>query len=394
MTSTRLRLVLLKQTSDTQRPDSDGPLLDSLKSAFDVLEVENVEEARRLLKEAAPGSMTVSPELAVALAAQPEPATLLPAFEHFGEGLGIVDSSGIVWQNARLASMPDETRHGFLEQCRDALEQFNRAPAGVPLHERVSRRFAFVCGDAHYELVVSAASSVAKDPQRVASVVGVLLDVTARWQLQQKLDAIDSAGSELMRMDSATIRKLDMAARLRLLEEKVVQNVHDLLEFDNFEIRLLDRESRRLELVVAKGITPLKIGEVIHAELEGNGISGYVASTGRSYMCSDAMRDPLYREGLDNAASSLTVPLLLHDEVIGVFNIESNTPNSFNDRDRQFAEIFGRYVAMAMNILDLLVVERYTTNEQVSANVLSELSTPIEAIEQTAEALGSDDMPK
>ena len=104
------------------------------------------------------------------------------------------------------------------------------------------------------------------------------------------------------------------------------------------------------------GLTPLKIGEVIYAAETGNGISGYTAATGKSYMCPDVRKDPLYREGLDNAASSLTVPLHVHDRVIGVFNIESNSPNAFNEEDRQFAEIFCRYIAMAMNILDLLVV--------------------------------------
>ena len=123
-------------------------------------------------------------------------------------------------------------------------------------------------------------------------------------------------------------------------------------------------------------MTPLKIGEALYAEKEGNGISGYVAAVGEPYLCNDIAADPLYREGLDEAASALTVPLRLHDRVIGVFNIESNTKNAFTENDRRFAQIFGRYVAMAMHILDLLVVERYTTNETVAQNVLSELSEP------------------
>ena len=52
------------------------------------------------------------------------------------------------------------------------------------------------------------------------------------------------------------------------------------------------------------------------------------------------------------------MPLRLHDRVIGIFNIESRQRAAFNEDDRQFAEIFGRYVAIALNILDLMVVER------------------------------------
>jgi GAF domain-containing protein len=150
-----------------------------------------------------------------------------------------------------------------------------------------------------------------------------------------------------------------------------------VLNFDNFEIRLLDRETSQLELVIAVNIAPLKIGEMLYARPEDNGISGYVASTGHSYICPSVADDPLYREGLDNAGSTLTVPLMLHDRVVGVFNIESHKPHAFDDNDRRYAEIFGRYIAAAMNILDLLVVERYTTNQQMAQNVMGELEQPL-----------------
>jgi CheY-like chemotaxis protein/GAF domain-containing protein len=214
--------------------------------------------------------------------------------------------------------------------------------------------------------------------------VGVMWEVTASRRLQAKLDAIDAAGAELMNIRAETIGSMNNAQRLKLLEGKITHYVHELLNFDNFEIRLLDRETRRLELVMAVGLAPLKIGETIYARETANGISGYVAVKGESYICPDVRSDPLYCEGLHNAASSLTVPLKLHDEVIGVFNIESYTPNQFTENDRKFAEIFGRYIAAAMNILDLLVVEQYTTNEQLTQNVLGELSEPLAEITSRA----------
>ena len=47
----------------------------------------------------------------------------------------------------------------------------------------------------------------------------------------------------------------------------------------------------------------------------------------------------------------------MHDAVIGVFNIESNTQMNFDERDEELAALFGEYVAMAMHMLHLLVVE-------------------------------------
>jgi CheY-like chemotaxis protein len=101
--------------------------------------------------------------------------------------------------------------------------------------------------------------------------------------------------------------------------------------------------------------------------------------------------------GLDQALSSLTVPLRLHDIVIGVFNVESRQPAAFTEDDRQFAEIFGRYVAIALNILDLLVVERVATSHKVADNVCSEAAGPLNDIALDAnllleEYIGHDDL--
>ena len=47
--------------------------------------------------------------------------------------------------------------------------------------------------------------------------------------------------------------------------------------------------------------------------ITGNGVTGFVAATGKSYLCEDTREDPLYLEGAQNARSSLTVPVMLHD---------------------------------------------------------------------------------
>src|SRR4030095_3494154 len=112
---------------------------------------------------------------------------------------------------------------------------------------------------------------------------------------------------------------------------------------ENFEVRLMDKESKQLELVISVNIAPLRIGEKIYPSMEDNGISGMVAMTGRSHICSDVRNEPLYKDGLENARSSLTVPLRLENKVIGTFNIESTVVNAFDDTDRRSAELFARY---------------------------------------------------
>jgi len=216
------------------------------------------------------------------------------------------------------------------------------------------------------------------------------LILTGGGEMQNKINAICDAGIELTQIDANTVKSLNVAQRLQLMEEKVVRYVHELLDMDNFEIRLIDQRTGNLELVIAENLSPLKIGEVIRAEVNDNGICGNVAATGKSYICPDVTQEPLYKMGLDSAASSLTVPLWLNDKIIGVFNAESNTLDAFNENDRRLAEIFGRYIASAMHTLDLLVIERYTTNEQISKTIVDELSKPLQSIKNLATTLVSE----
>jgi CheY-like chemotaxis protein len=213
------------------------------------------------------------------------------------------------------------------------------------------------------------------------------LIISGGGAIQAKINAICDAGMELTQFDAAAVRSLNVAQRLRLMEEKVVRYVHELLDMDNFEIRLLDQRSGALELVIAENLSPLKIGEVIVAKETDNGICGLVAASGQSHICPDVEQEPLYKIGLDSAASSLTVPLWMNDTIIGVFNAESKKKNAFDENDRKMAEIFGRYIAGAMHTLDLLVIERYTTNEEVSKNILAELEEPLKIISDLSNTL-------
>src|SRR4029077_5842616 len=183
----------------------------------------------------------------------------------------------------------------------------------------------------------------------VVQVVAVVWDATGTRRLQQKIDAIDKAGRELVRLESEAIVKMNVQQRLKLLEDKIISFTRELMHFDHFAIRLLDRKTNKLEVVISQGLPPDALNIELFASAENNGISGYVAATGRSYICPDVERDPRYVVGLDQAKSSLTVPLTLHDRIIGFFNIESRQRAAFNEDDRQFAEIFGRYVAIALN---------------------------------------------
>src|SRR6185437_8130385 len=171
------------------------------------------------------------------------------------------------------------------------------------------------------------------------------------------------------------------------LEDKIISYTKELMHFDHFAIRLLDRRTNKLEMAISAGFPNEALNVDLFAMAEGNGISGYVAASGRSYICPDVERDPRYVPGLDQARSSLTVPLTMNDRVIGIFNVESRQRAAFNEDDRQFAEIFARYVAIALNILDLMVTERVSTSHTVADTVRTEVAGPLNDIASDANVL-------
>ena len=226
-------------------------------------------------------------------------------------------------------------------------------------------------------LEVSAAF-VAADSGRRAVVA--VRDVTRTILEQQKRAAIHAAGQKLADLSPTELADMTVDERIELLKSNILHYSRDLLKFDVVEIRLLDRQTGRLEPLLAEGMQPEAEARILYARPEHNGVTGYVAATGRSYWCSDTTKDPLYLEGCKGAKSSLTVPLMLHDKVIGTFNVESPEPGGFSATDLQFLEIFSRDVAAALNTLELLVAEKASTAAESIEAIHGAVALPVDDI--------------
>ncbi len=205
-------------------------------------------------------------------------------------------------------------------------------------------------------------------------------EVTQDTHQQQKLAAIHQAGMELADLTPDELLRMTVEERIDLLKSNILHYTKDLLNFQVVEVRLLDPKTGRLELLLAEGMEPEAKGRVLYAKAQDNGVTGFVAATGKSYLCEDTTEDPLYLEGVRGAKSSLTVPLMLHDEVIGTFNVESRELRAFAESDLQFLEIFSRDVAAALNTLELLVAERAGVAAASVEAIHSAVALPVDEI--------------
>ena len=328
-------------------------LVSALERAGQVVRISSLDEALAWGDEPQPGWIILNVRQ---LEQVPRARAAFPAarvLDVIDQGACLLRPNGeLLWANKLFRSLPTKVRNRIKKTCQNAFTRL----AG---HKHVRpRKFAMYTEDDQY--LDLATTPITGRDGGLTQVACIITIATASRRLQKKMQAIDEAGRDVVQLDSEKLSKLNVQQRLQLVEEKVVRYLKDLM--------LLD----------------------IYALPEGNGICGYVAATGRSYLCPDCQEDPRYVCGIDDVGSSLTVPLMLSDQVIGVFNIESEKIGAFTEDDRQFAEMFSRYVAVAMNILDLLATERSTTTGQLAVNVSSEIAAPLNDILSGAGTLMED----
>jgi CheY-like chemotaxis protein len=391
----RRKILVLAGQSKTH-----ASVIDALRSLCDVVEIATIDEAiEALRRDQFSAIFSDSADfLPLERALVSQQANLI--LNTIGEGVCIVDAEGRCnWMNKKMQAWPARVHEKIRRTCQESFDLFIKQVSpqsgdNPPPFNR-SKRYSLNVEDTQFMELI--ASPVINPAGQVVQVVAVVWDATGTRRLQQKIDAIDKAGRELVRLEGEALSKLNVGQRLKLLEEKIISFTKELMHFDHFVIRLLDRRSSKLEMVISAGLPSIALNIDLFATSEGNGISGYVAATGRSYICPDVERDPRYVVGLEEAKSTLTVPLTLNDRVIGVFNIESRQRAAFTEDDRQFAEIFARYVAIALNILDLMIVERVSTSHKVADEVCTEAAGPLNDITSDVNSLmeeyiGHDDL--
>jgi CheY-like chemotaxis protein len=256
---------------------------------------------------------------------------------------------------------------------------FHTALAGKPVTTRLH------CRDNQYlELSITPVCDTAG---KVSQLISLTRDVTALVQQQQKLDALHQTGRQLASLPAEQLAEMSVEERIELLKYNIRRFTHDLLHYDVVEIRLLDQATGKLEPLLEEGMTPEAATRVLYARSEGNGVTGYVAATGKSYLCRDTTTDPLYIEGAQGARSSVTVPMMVGDQVIGTFNVESPQVGGFGEQDLQFCEIFSRELALALHTLELLSAEKRTAATQSVEAISREVALPVDEILASATAV-------
>lgn len=371
----------------SREPEKARTVAENLKHQYDVVCPETLEDSLETLNEGQfSGLFLCGCEMTSA-------GLLLQAggiLQQLHDGLALVGHHReVLWHNSRFQQLTDgEESHvnqSFYE-CFGAPEIIG--PDFCPLNTAFgmgeSAHSTLRVGDkTYYEVEATPVFDSENGHTDIARfLIVVLRDISTEVLQRQKLSAIYQAGLELGDLTPQELLEMSVQDRIDLLKSKILHFTQDLLEYDTVEIRLLDRSTKCLDPLLSVGMHEDAESRSLLASPQDNGVTGFVAATGKSYLCEDTGRDPLYILGATEARSSLTVPLMLHDEIFGTFNVESPRKRAFSENDLQFLELFAREIAVALNTLELLAVEKISTATESTERILGEVVDPVDKIIQ------------
>ncbi|MBP6004634.1 MAG: SpoIIE family protein phosphatase [Pyrinomonadaceae bacterium] len=152
-------------------------------------------------------------------------------------------------------------------------------------------------------------------------------------------------------------RSLDLDEVLNL----VMDTLGSLIPYDAAGIYLIEFAGDKGDPYVfrSKAIRGYQISfDLIEPRLKmGEGFLGTVAQTGKSLISHDVSKDPRYFPARERTRSEMLAPIISNDGVIGVFDLESDILDAYDDEDLGLLQLLTSQVA--------IIIEKVRLHEQV-----------------------------
>ncbi|MCB1188891.1 MAG: sigma 54-interacting transcriptional regulator [Leptospiraceae bacterium] len=154
-----------------------------------------------------------------------------------------------------------------------------------------------------------------------------------------------------------------------LVLELILDHCIKICKAESGSLMLVNPREPVLDIVTYRGLTPnvekefrLKIGE---------GVTGYVAKTGKGRLVNDVSQDPYYISIKNEIKSEIAVPMIVEDVVIGVISLDSTRIDAF---DTEYLEIVSVLANQAAQIFKNLQVFRNLEQKNKIQQVLLDIS--------------------
>jgi len=150
---------------------------------------------------------------------------------------------------------------------------------------------------------------------------------------------------------STTMAEITSENDLPILLEKIVERATGLLKSSGGELALYDENEQTLRLVVSYNIEGDHLGAT---QKIGEGLMGKVAETRQPIAIEDYSKWHGKITGYPNLLSTVGVPLLVGNHLVGVFTVASDKVMEYNQDDLHLLTLFSHQAAIAIQNTSLL----------------------------------------
>lgn len=299
------------------------------------------------------------------------------------------------WEN--YLQTPDAPARGYLYDQKD-VTQFD--PASIDVSTLGTETISYDLRVREEPIGQICIAEPQEDPDAVAGLAATiaerlsdhienlrLLDETERSRQQ-----LDKRAAEL-----ETVAKVSTAAATTLDPQALLQSVVDLTKFSfelyHVHVYLLDAENDLLTLGAGSGDVGQKMladGHTLNV-FQKKSIIAKAARQRETIIVTDARQDPdfLHHHLLPDTLSEMAIPMIVGDELIGVFDVESDEVGRFAQEDTRTYNTLASQTAVALRNAQLYAeqmetVERLKELDHLKsaflANMSHELRTPLNSI--------------
>jgi signal transduction histidine kinase len=197
------------------------------------------------------------------------------------------------------------------------------------------------------------------------------------------------------------VREVLTAIRQRKRVDEVLEMVlsyaSDLGRAVHGSIVTLDHNTQKLIITSTRGEDWTLEKQMCQLGL-GEGLTGHVALTGKSYLCGDTSVDPNYYPLFDNVRSELVMPIIVEDKVWGLINLDGAEPDAFDDATQAAVGLLAELASFAIKLrIDLTEQERLQRHliqseklaslGETIAGIAHEINNPLTSILTNAQLL-------
>jgi sigma-B regulation protein RsbU (phosphoserine phosphatase) len=135
---------------------------------------------------------------------------------------------------------------------------------------------------------------------------------------------------------------LDLEEVLSLIIDALKHVVH----YDAAGIYLIEAKSQQIEAETIRGYDP-EMDATVRVKV-GEGVMGWAAKQGQVINVPDVSQEPRYVNARRRTHSEVAAPLKSGGQIIGVFNLESDAPNAYDEDDVDLLTAFASQAAVAI----------------------------------------------